>query len=105
MIPAKYDIEIWRGSTKDIEFRLPLNLTGYTANIYYKVDGVLTAIPMVLSSYSADPVWAATVTLSRAFTRTLNKRVSYEFQITSAGGRDDIYLYGDFIVSGGVNAD
>ena len=104
MIPAKYDIEIWRGSTKDIEFRLPLDLTGCTANIYYRVDEVITAIPMVLASYSSDPVWTATVTLSKAFTRTLNKRSGYEFQITISG-RDTIYLYGDFIVMGGINAD
>jgi len=102
MTPAFYEIKIWRGSTRDLEFRFPLDLTGYTANIIYKMGGHNFTIPLTLQLYSSDPLyWSATATLSKAYTLALpeGRKITYELVLT-IGARDVAYLYGNLFIEG-----
>lgn len=109
MTPAKYNINIWRGATKPLEFRFPLNLAGYTAALYYKdLNNVTQTITLTLSQYEASPVkWAATAELTPTQTRALplGKNLSYEVQLKSSSGKEYIYLQGLLLIQGGVNVD
>lgn len=109
MTPAKYNINIWRGATKPLEFRFPLNLTGYTAALYYKdLNNTTQTIVLSLSEYQASPVkWAATAELTPTQTRAfpLGKTFNYEVQLKSSSGKEYVYLEGLLIIKGGVNID
>ena len=102
MEPAFYEINIWRGATRDLEFRLPLNLNGSTASLVYKFAGQDVTIPFALAEYTADPLmWSATATLSKTATLALpeGRKITYEFKVMS-GSRSVTYLYGNLFVQG-----
>ena len=101
MTPAFYEIKIWRGTTRDLEFRFPLNLTGSTASLVYKMGGQDVSVAFTLTQYDSAPTWAATATLSKTATLALpeGRKITYEFKIVS-GGRSVTYLYGNLFIEG-----
>jgi hypothetical protein len=101
MEPAFYEISIWRGSTRDLEFRFPLNLMGATASLVYKMGGLDIEVPFSLAEYDNSPTWAATATLTKEETLALpeGRKITYEFKIKS-GSRSVTYLYGNLFVQG-----
>lgn len=109
MTPAKYNINIWRGATKPLEFRFPLNLTGYTAALYYKdLNNITQTITLNLTEYQPNPVkWAAKAELTPTQTRAmpLGKSLNYEVQLRSASGKEYVYLQGSLIIQGGISVD
>ena len=109
MTPAKFNINIRRGATRPLEFRFPLNLSGYTAALYYKdLNNAIQTIPLTLSEYQTSPVkWSAVAELTPAQTRAmpLGKALTYEVQLRSSTGKEYVYLEGFLIPQGGVNLD
>ena len=101
MEPAFYEINIWRGATRDLEFRFPLDLTGATATLIYKMGGQDIEIPFSLAEYDVTPTWAATATLTKEETLALpeGRKITYEFKIV-LGARSTTYLYGNLFVQG-----
>jgi hypothetical protein len=112
MTPAKYNINIWRGAVKDLEFRFYLNLSGCTAKLFYKVNHTLLYYPLTITDItdvnSVEGVkWSAAYQLSNLETRALpvGSRIPYELQITTSGNKDYVYIEGELLVSGGNNLD
>ena len=101
MEPAFYEINIWRGATRDLEFRFPLDLTGAIATLVYKMGGQDIEVSFDLAEYDAAPTWAATATLTKEETLALpeGRKITYEFKIES-GSRSATYLYGNLFVQG-----
>lgn len=102
MIPATYNIKIWKGSTKDLEFRFPFNLTGHAVNIVCRFSGKEITIPFILSSHSSSPVvWAAKATLNPRWSQDFQqgRKISYELRVIS-GDRSITYVQGSILIEG-----
>jgi hypothetical protein len=118
-MPAEFNFEAWRGTTKAVVFRLKKNvadvltpMTWTDVSVSYQ-DGSNPVVHIKLSD--ANPLFAVTDvpnseitwTLDKATTRGLTGKTKYELQVKNPMGvsGEKVYLFGAISPKGGLNDD